>query len=630
MDVIDLTKKGMSPELAYQKQKRKGAYKTILEQYKDPATVYAWMVLEERIAAGNMIKLDALRHLQDLRRQAEDDSFEYTYDLNKCRQILNFAATCPDVDTGKPLPLMMWQQAFLCKTQGWRDKNGEKRYKRVLFSVARTNGKTYLTNILLTYAFLVESEGLYNQDIGYIAPVTTQSKKGFSYIKTTFNYLASMPAFKTIFEQQDINVIDDEVRSKKTQDKLLRLSHESGKLDSFHFKLLVSDEAGDNERIGKIKYNNGKVTSGQVQVYDSQFTQISTAYPDSNSQLYQDERLMEDVMKHDSERLLDDYLCMVWEQDSLDETDNPELWEKSNPVLGLKDKHDSMLQSLISERDTKMADGSLAEFQNKNLNMWLQVKANSYLDLDDINNAVVQEMPIDIKGRDVFIGFDKSNFSDDSDISFVFPFANGKFFIYHHSWVPLARSQNNIAIKEKEDGINYRKSAERGFATIAKNEYGYIDDGAMYSWLLDFVSDNQLNVKFFCYDAWNTDKIILQLDQKTDWNLMPIRQGTKSLNEPTVEFRKQMDMGNIAYQDDEIIKASLKNAILVSDNNGIKVDKDKATAKIDFVDAVIDAFTQAMFYFDDIDPNYNDKDNSPFAGMSNDDINAHFKDGFSF
>ncbi|WP_310652885.1 terminase TerL endonuclease subunit, partial [Lactobacillus jensenii] len=97
---------------------------------------------------------------------------------------------------------------------------------------------------------------------------------------------------------------------------------------------------------------------------------------------------------------------------------------------------------------------SIEEFQNKSLNLWLQVKKNTYLQLDDVNAAIVTEEPVNIFGRAVYIGFDKSNFSDDTELVFVFPYLDGannqRFYIKEHSWVPLARAQNNIEIKEKQ------------------------------------------------------------------------------------------------------------------------------------------------------------------------------------
>lgn len=632
MDKIDLTKKNMTVEKAYLDQKNKGCYQSIFKKYKDPATRYAFFVLENKAPACEMIKLNAFRHLQDLRRITEDDSFEFYYDLDACRAVLQFAALCPGAGEDENMKLMLSQSAFLCQCQGWRSKDGSKRFQRAIFSEARTNGKTFVAGILSAYAYLIEADGKTNQDMLFFAPVATQSEKGFSYIRSIFNHLAGLPGFKQTMKKNNIRVVNDKVASNKTQNKILKLSDESGKFDSFHCLFAVSDEAGDDKSMSKIAINNGKVTSGQVQKPNSQFLMTSTAYPDSNSSLYSDEKMMRTAMKRDCSRVLDDFLCVVYEQDNLEETEKPELWAKSNPLLLLESKG-GMLNKLISERDTFIQQGKIQEFQNKNLNMWLQVKQNSYLSLEDIEKAVVDEPPIDIKGREVYIGLDLSHFSDDTAVVFLFPYITAanvpKFYIYQHSWIPLARSQNNLSLKSEKDGINYQQAADAGFATIADGQYGYIDGNEVYNWILDFVANNQLKVKYFNYDSWETDNIVLRINKKTDWLTMPVRQGTKSLNAPTGFFRKQMDMNKITFLDDKIIQYSLKNALLYVDNNGIKIDKDKMTSKIDVADAIIDCFYSAMYYFDDINLEKEDK-NDPFAGMDNTEINNYFKNDFGF
>lgn len=626
----DLTKKNMSVEKAYATELKAGNYDYIKEKYRDPATKYAFEVLDGKILACQMIKLDSFRHLQDLRRIDEDKSFKFHYDLDRCHAILNFAKLVPDVSVGHPLPLMLWQKKALCSMQGWRDDNGQKRYDRVLMSVARTNGKTYLSSILNAYAFLVEASDYWNQDLAYIAPVTTQAVKGFSYLKTTFNALSEIKAFKRLFKREDIAVLDDRIINRKRQNKLLRLSHESGLFDAFHELFACGDEQGtDGKYLGKIRENSGKITSGQVQTPNHQFFQISTAYPDSNSYFYQDEQMLKETMQKDAERDLDNYLCMVWEQDSLEETSDPKTWIKSNPILGLPDKKKTanMLKSLLDERNTKMNNGSLPEFQNKNLNMWLQVKQNTYLDLDDINKAVVKTPPFNIDNHEVYIGFDKSNFSDDTSLVFIFPYLdtnnNPRWYIKQHSWIPLANSQNNIVIKEKKDGINYRQAEKQGWCDIVRNDYGYIDDEAVYEWLLAFVSDHKLKVNFFCYDYWSAKAFINWVEQKTEWTTMPIKQDIKNLNEPTIDFRKHMNMHDIDIDNDMIMIYGLKNAVLYGNNNGFKVDKEKATTKIDMVDALIDAWDRAMFHYADVDFNKHD-DKHPLKGMNNEQINEIF------
>ena len=55
------------------------------------------------------------------------------------------------------------------------------------------------------------------------------------------------------------------------------------------------------------------------------------------------------------------------------------------------------------------------------------------------------------------------------------------------------------------------------------------------------------------------------------------------------------------------MQKALLNAVVKADKIGIQVDKDKATLKIDVVDAIIDALFQAMYYFDE-NSDLNNKD----------------------
>lgn len=617
---FDLTRPDWTVGRAYKQQMNSGAYDSIANDYHDPMTQYAFQVLEGTILAGQDIKLACWRHLQDLTRVGQAD-FQYHYDLGKCHEVLNFSAICPDVGTGKPLPLMMWQKALLCSSQGWRNEKGERRFHRVQFSVARTNGKTYITNILLAYDYLVASDGLFNQDLAYIAPVVSQSKKGWRYIQLTFDRLGELSDVKHMYKQQQIKTLDDVVRSKKSRNQLLRLSHESGQFDSYHFRLAVADESGDDGRIGTIRENIGKITSGQVQVYDHQFWSISTAYPDSTSSFYLDEKLAREAMQKDYSRELDDVLLINYSQDSEDEVDDPSSWTKSNPILELK--KDTMLPSLVSERDKKKLDGTLDEFKNKNLNMWIKASDNRYLNIHDIENAVANKPPFSIFGHDVYIGFDLSKLADDTAVAFIYPYqlaGETHYYIQQHSWVPLSHTGGSIAEKEKQDGINYRQAEQLGFATIAKGRFGYIDEDSVTTWIMSYIEENGLNVKFFVFDRWGTSDVLDKLSQEEPFPLMPLKQTSDKLDKPTHEFKKAIREGRVHYDDDPILKYALTNAVIVGSSAGIKVDKDRATSKIDAVDAVIDAFSRAYYAFSDFDPDAdNDKNRSPLSGMSDEE-----------
>lgn len=578
-----------------------GAYHSInfddiRKQYQDSGTRYAFDVLDEKILTGYLIKLAAFRHLRDLQRIGNAD-FRYHYSIKECHKILNFASIAPNVDTGVPVPLMDWQKFIFCMLFGWRDESNLKRFDRCILSVARGQGKTYLMAIYMCYTYLIESMGLSNQDYLVTAENADQTGKLFGYISSMIPRITEQqPVFGNLAKEVELAVLHNKITMRKVNNVIRPITFNSGKYDSYHFKTAVFDE------IGNIHTDEGsaKITSGQVKVPNHQYIEISTAYPDPTVPYHADEKLAQTIMEQDYKREGDNYLGLIWCQDSLDETFKPETWYKSNPLLYLDGQKEVLFKGLTNSRNNEAMAGHIDRFQNKNLNMWLQEATNSFLKLADIERAVKGNFSF--RGRQVYIGFDYSMFSDNTAIAFVFPYTdadgNQKWHVKQHSFIPWQKA-GSIEAKEKQDGIEYRELARKGYCTITSHPQGLINDDQVYQWLLDFVADNDLNVLFFGYDAWGATNAIKQMEINTEWPLNPIRQRTSELKDPTKFLQKGFVESSITRDDDEIMEKALVNAEIIQDKIGIQVDKAKATLKIDVVDAIIDALYQAMYHFED-------------------------------
>lgn len=565
-------------------------------KYKDAGTKYAFSILDGDVLAGYMIKLAAFRHIQDLVRSETDDSFDYHYNVREANKILQFASVFPDVDTGEPMPLMPWEKFALTQLVGWRDHLGNKRYTTAILSVARGQGKTYLMAILMAYDFMIESIGLSNQDYLVASINWKQTGKLFGYIGTALNKMTAVEPWKSLAAESGLKVQNDQIVMKNFNNIMRAISHESGQYDSFHFKTAVFDEIGEVKSREKL----AKITSGQVKVPNKQFIQISTSYPDPTVPFHDDQKAGQQIMEQDWNRANDDNLVLVWAQDSLNETFKPETWVKSNPLLDLKGQHDVLLKGLTTERDTKMLQGDLPAFQTKNMNMWLAQSTDSFLNLADVESAVVPDF--DIRGRQVYIGFDYSMMSDNTALAFVYPYVdpegNGRWHIEQHSFIPWHKS-GSIEAKEKQDGINYREAERLGYATITSHEQGMINDDEVYAWLLDYVEENDLDVLFFGYDAMGATNMVKMLENNSVFPLQPIRQRTGELKDATKFLQRIFVENSVDRLDDITMEKALLNAVLREDSVGIQVDKTKATLKIDVVDAIIDAMTQAMYHFEE-------------------------------
>lgn len=576
-----------------------GAYKAIdfgdvKDKYHDPATEYAFKVLDNKIITGYLVKLACFRHLRDLQRQNNQD-FPYHYSLKECKNILKFASIFPNVDTGEPTELMGWQKFIFCQLLGWRNSEGGKRFSRAIVSVARGQGKTYMMAILMAYSYLIESIGLSNQDYLVASINYKQTQKIYGYIKSGLNQITQITPFKQLAEQSQLSTQSDQTIMKLCNNILRAISFESGQFDSYHFTTAITDEVGELTARDKIS----KIISGQVKVKNRQFIMISTAYPAPNVPMHEDEQMVQQAMEQDWNRDADTFLGIIYCQDDLSETFKPETWAKSNPLLYLKDQKDVLMQGLLDKRDSDALSNNIHDFQNKNLNMWLEASINSYLKLADIEKTKISHF--EMKHKQVYMGFDYSLFSDNTAIAFIVPYMdNGvkKWYLKQHSFIPWYKA-GSIEAKEKQDGINYRELVKQGYCTITSHPQGMINDDQVYQWIVDYVLDNDLEVLFFGYDAFGANAIIKNLELNTTWPLESIRQRTSELKDPTKFLQRTFAENKVTHLDDRIMEKALINAEIYEDKIGIQVDKAKATLKIDVVDALIDAMYQAMYHFED-------------------------------
>lgn len=575
-----------------------GAYKSIdfsfvREKYKDAGTRYCFDVLDEKIVTGYYIKLACFRHLRDLQRQGQED-FPYVYSVDAFNRFLKFLSLVPNVDDlSQKLKPMNWQLFIFSQLFTWLDLDGLPRYVNIILSMARAQGKTMIAGISLNYSFLIETIGLSNQDFLVSSLNFEQTMKLYTYVKSMMSRIIENEPFKSLATETGLQLYTREIKATADSNSIQTISFESGKFDSKHFKLAVADE------VGELRSDEGisKITSGQVNTEGSRFIEISTAYQVPNVPFHKEQKKLIEIMERDFDRAGDDQLCLIWSQDSLEETFQPETWAKSNPLLNHPELKDNLMKGLISERDKKMLMGKLADFQVKNMNCWLNADSNSFLDLEDIEKAVIDDFPRD--NRRVYIGVDYSLFSDNTAIAFVYPYSDEeKWHIEQHSFIPW-KTAGSIEAKEKQDGLNYRELEKEGYCTITSHPQGLINEDEVYEWIINYVEEHQLDVIFFGYDAMGVTKVIKALELNTSFPLMPIRQRTSELKDPTKFLQKIFVEGSVTRLDDKIMEKALINAVIKEDNIGIQVDKMKSTLKVDVVDALIDGMYQAMYHYED-------------------------------
>ncbi|MDD9149327.1 terminase large subunit [Sporolactobacillus sp. CQH2019] len=520
----------------------------------------------------------------------------------------------PDVNTGKILKPAPFQVFILSMLFGWRTRKGDHvRFNKALISMARTNSKTALASYICVYELLF-GEPKYNKQIVIVAKAMKQASISFRYSQTILNKLRA----KSSFLKKKIDVLSTEIRD-SNNNWIKAYASEASTLDGIHASVAVVDELHEMKDRSVIN----SLQSGMIQNPDAQLISISTAGFHTNYPMYEDYTLFSEMLEKDNPAL-DRILFLCWEQDDEKEISYPETWIKSNPLMCMPQKKEILTERIEQDRDIALKQGTINSVFVKNMNIWRsKEESGSYLNIDEWNDTL--ETDFDVTGRSVYIGVDLSKSNDSTALAFVFPFKNEGnlcWYIDSHSFIA---TRGGIEAREKTDEIPYRKLEEQGQCSISQLSSGIIDIDYVYEWLVNFINDHQLNVISVCYDSWNFNSFLAKVDKHQDWAMIAVRQGTYSLNTPTREFREKLINKQIVHSDNKILQSNFMNAIVKEDNNGIKLDKSHNNNKIDAADAVMDAFSRAIYYFDS-----DNEDDNGLPNWTNEQWNNFFNNEYSF
>ena len=547
---------------------------------------YAEKVISGEILAGKKVILAAKRFINDLERQ-EDDDFEYYFDNERANKVIGFMEILPDPKTMQAYPLADFQRFIIGNMYGWwrKDDNSKRRFRKGMLSMARKNGKSILISGVALYEFLLGNSPAFSRQIFCTANDKKQANIVFTMIKKRLNSLRSRDGDT----KRGTKVVRDEIRNLDDYSYVRALSKDTGTVDGFEPHIGILDEYAASKTTEMMEL----LESGQALLDNSLIMIISTAGFDLNAPMHTVEYpYATKVLKGD---IIDDtYFAYIAEQDSVDEVEDPKNWIKSNPILAvdaLNDQVNGYLQKRWTEAKEK---GTKNAVLVKNFNMWRQAEEDSYMDVETWEEAEIE--PIDITGQRVWFGIDVGKSSDLYAISWLIP-QEGYWYADSYAFVA---TKYGLDAKIKADRLDYRRLQDLGQCEITELESGIIDVERVYQWLDDFITQNDLDVQGICFDPAQYGSLLTQIEKNhPEWEQISIRQGTLTLSMPTKQFRDDVLDHRIKHPNNEILSGAIANAVLKSDNNGVRIDKNKYANKIDALDALLDAY--AVCFREDID-----------------------------
>lgn len=535
------------------------------------------------IRIGKKIKKAIERHLKDLEK-TKDPKYPYFYKPDEAIPVVKFIEMLPDPKSRKMHPLAKFQKFIIGLLYGWRKKkDNTRRFRKAYISVARKNGKSILVAGIALYELLFGKNPVAARQV--VAAANTKEQAGivFRMIKSYTNALRGTS--KSVKKRTSVTKYQIELDDEST---VKPLSSDAESLDGLDVLCGIIDEYGEAKSTDIIEV----IESSQSQQLEGLILMISTATKNLNGPMHSIEypfvdKLLNEQVKGDA------YLALCWEMDNLTEVDDPDNWIKANPLFEIPEAYDIMMEHKNAALDEYKGKSDLSGWLTKEMNFWVQSSKDSFISKEEWE-AVKDLTKYDIKGRKIYIGLDIARTSDMTAVSWVIPIEEEhKFLLGTHGFVS---SVGGIDHKQSIDKIPYRQYETMGLIHISQRDDGLIDTEEMCDWVVDFVEANDFQLMGIYYDPFMADKAIINLGSKFYNKLIEVPQRINYLSSPTRALRELIRRGEIIQDNNPLLTRAVYNAMLKEYNDSIAIDKAINRNKIDPLDAVINAMSDAQYH----------------------------------
>ena len=529
-----------------------------------PAEQYAQQVLGGEVLVCEYVTLAIKRYYNDMENALDKGWY---FDRKAAQRAISFIEKLKHTKgkwAGQRFKLEPWQQFVLWNIFGWKKADGTRRFRYAYVEIARKNGKTALSAGIGLYMLFADGEA--RAEVYSAATVKDQARICFSdaveIVKKTDlkNYLS--PYRNSIVYELKGGTMKPLSSDYGTHDGL---NPSCGIIDEFHahkdsgmFDVIKSAFGARKQPLMFIITTAGFNKNGACYAYRSNVIKI-----------------LQGINEDDS------LFGIIYTMDSKEEWDNPRMWIKSNPNLGV-----SVFPEYLDDqvKDAKNRPEAVRNVMTKNVNLWVDAEKTWILD-EMWQKCIGTTERESLRGCQCWGGLDLSNVSDITAFVLLVH-ENERFQLLPFFWIP----EDKMLEKIRKENINYDKWSSLGFVKVtAGNVLDY-----------DFVKADILQIaeiydlQSTAYDRWNASQTIIDL-QNEGMECSPFGQGYGSMGAPTKEFEKMVLTEKIEHFGNPVLRWMMASTVVKTDPAGnIKPDKEKSSQKIDGIVASIMALGEWM------------------------------------
>ena len=263
--------------------------------------------------------------------------------------------------------------------------------------------------------------------------------------------------------------------------------------------------------------------------------------------------------------------------DSIDEVNNPEMWEKAQPNIGKTVSYETY------QLDVERAENAPAT-RNDILAKRFGIPMEGY------TYYFTYEETIPHSKRDYWqmpcaLGIDLSRGDDFCSFTFLFPLSGGAFGVKTRNYISeLTMNKLPMAMR-----LKYETFMEEGSLIVLEGTV--LDMMEVYDDLDKYITETGYDVRCLGFDPYNAREFIERWEQENGpYGIEKVIQGAKTESVPLGELKKLSEEQLLLF-DEQLMSFTMGNCITLEDTNGNrKLYKKRHDQKIDAVAAMMDAY----------------------------------------
>ena len=472
----------------------------------------------------------------------------------------------------KIIELTDFQLFIIANLFCWKRKdNGYRRFRKAYIQLARKNAKSQLLSLIASYECFLSDEqaevylaGWDKEQSSIVYREITTQLQGCDRLKG--KYKDSYGKVTSIKDGSFIKPLSREARN--TGDGT---NPSVGIVDEYH--------AHKTSEIYDV------ILSGMVARPQPLMTIITTAGFDLSRPCFKEYEYVTKILDPNINIDNEEYFAIVCELDKEDSIQDETVWIKANPIVATYEEGINYLRGEL--KAALDAPEKLRNFLTKNMNKWVDMRDGGYMNMTKWKEAGEEFNFEDFRNMECIAGLDLSAKLDLTSIGFEF-IKDGKYYVFSHSFMPEFTYKQRL----NEGRLPFDLWKKQGHITVTEGmvvDYNYIK-----SYIKEVEKEYGIIITDICYDPWNATQFANDMDNE-GYNMVEVRQGIRSLGEPSKDFREEAYQGNLKHNNNPVLDWACSNAIIKQDANAIfMIDKSQSGDKIDPLAALINAHVIAI------------------------------------